>query len=165
MHRICTKVSTHYIRRPSTPLHHSSLLQCVYILTRAEFIACTIDVRLVRYITINRCSAKEREKISIGLNLKFERRNKEVGCKFFQGIFIPPFLSLFSLYILSLPPSLLKMPGYCRRTTEGWAYSPAAIGLVKSYVKEFPAVFSYLQGNPKADKYYESELMPANAEE
>ncbi|CAI8010817.1 5'-3' exoribonuclease 1 [Geodia barretti] len=79
-------------------------------------------------------NAKEREKISIGLNLKFERRNKE-------------------------------MPGYCRRTTEGWAYSPAAIGLVKSYVKEFPAVFSYLQGNPKADKYYESELMPANAED
>jgi 5'-3' exoribonuclease 1 len=79
-------------------------------------------------------NAKEREKISIGLNLKFERRNKE-------------------------------MPGYCRRTTEGWAYSPAAIGLVKSYMREFPAAFGYLQGNPKADKYYESELMPANAED
>ena len=93
--------------------------------------------------------------------MKFDRRNKEVGTLVFH-------LSFSSLSFSPLPPSLTpsppKMPGYCRKTEEGWVYSSAAIELVKSFMEEFPAVFDYLQYNPKADKYYESELMPAYAE-
>ena len=50
------------------------------------------------------------------------------------------------------------MPGYCRKTEDGWSYSPAAIELVKSFTARFPALFEYLQNKPKEDKYYESEL-------
>lgn len=53
----------------------------------------------------------------------------------------------------------LQLPGYCRKTEEGWSYSPAAIELVKSFMEEFPAIFNYLHHKPKEDKYYESEIL------
>ena len=59
-------------------------------------------------------------------------------------------------YILYIHPQL---PGYCRKTEEGWSYSPAAIEVVRSFMEEFPAIFSYLHDKPKEDKYYESEIL------
>ena len=54
-----------------------------------------------------------------------------------------------------------QLQGYCRKSSDGWAYSPAAIDLLKDFMTQFPAMFRYLQDNPKEDKYYESELFSA----
>ena len=54
-----------------------------------------------------------------------------------------------------------QLQGYCRKSYDGWAYSPAAIDLLKDFMAQFPAMFRYLQNYPKEDKYYESELFSA----
>ena len=57
------------------------------------------------------------------------------------------------------------MPGYCRKREGGWSYSPAAVDLLRSFMEQFPVIFNHLHENPKADKYYESELLSAGTEE
>ena len=77
----------------------------------------------------------------------------------FSPLVPPPSLPLSPS--LSLPPSLpAQLQGYCRKTENGWCYSPAAIDLLRDFVSRFPNMFKYLRDNPSMDKYYESDLLP-----
>lgn len=53
-----------------------------------------------------------------------------------------------------------EVPGYTKRTEDGWAYSEKALDVVANYLAEFPEVWSYVcsKDNGRGDNFYESEL-------
>jgi 5'-3' exoribonuclease 1 len=51
-----------------------------------------------------------------------------------------------------------EMLGYARYQTDCWEYSGQAVDVLAQYITKFPALFVYLQRNPRADHYKEEDL-------
>lgn len=54
----------------------------------------------------------------------------------------------------------IQLPGYARKTDNGWLFSPAAVKLLEEFCTGYPQMFSYLCDHPSEDSYYEADLFP-----
>ncbi|KAJ9598748.1 hypothetical protein L9F63_026718, partial [Diploptera punctata] len=70
-------------------------------------------------------------KVNVGLNLKFNKRERRV------------------------------IPGYTRKDGSVWQYSNKAVELVCSYMQKFPQLFDYLAKHTGYDVFYESDVFPS----
>ncbi|XP_060069308.1 5'-3' exoribonuclease 1-like [Ylistrum balloti] len=53
-----------------------------------------------------------------------------------------------------------EVPGYTKKTEEGWTYSDKALQVVSEYLREFPEIWSYISSKDsgRGDNFYETEL-------
>ncbi|XP_021342502.1 5'-3' exoribonuclease 1-like [Mizuhopecten yessoensis] len=53
-----------------------------------------------------------------------------------------------------------EVPGYTKRTDEGWTYSDKAMEVVGQYLAEFPEIWSYISSKDggRGDNFYETDL-------
>ncbi|KAI0016208.1 exoribonuclease 1 [Xylariomycetidae sp. FL0641] len=51
-----------------------------------------------------------------------------------------------------------KVLGYSRKSSSGWEFSPAAIGLLVQYMTRFPDFFAAILRNPSGSEFHETQL-------
>ena len=135
------------------------------------------------------CSKNEREKLNIGLNWKFTKRNQEVRhcclivlsrcvmslchhhthcycgwscmCIFSAWSYQNQPTNLFdSSHLSNFEPCLIQILGYARKVDNNWSFSPAAVSILEEFQSQFPGLLEYICANPGEDKYYEEDLFP-----
>ncbi|CAK1552844.1 unnamed protein product [Leptosia nina] len=130
------------VRESTEPVAKAHATACPYRSANHAAAACGISPQMLSRITgsvlvimgvRNDLPTENQQKINIGLNLKFNKKNQEVS----------------------------GYTRRCK-VTNAWMYSERCIDLVKSYAKAFPELFDQLAYSMNRDVFFEADLWPEN---